>query len=83
MPPRDGGMHLVARPPAGAAFDDLTAVEACARAGIATTALSPHFADPARAEQGLLLGYACVPERTVPLAVKRMAEALKPRGGKA
>ncbi|MBO1019133.1 PLP-dependent aminotransferase family protein [Methylobacterium sp. SD274] len=81
VPPRDGGMHLVARPPAGAAFDDLTAVEACARAGIATTALSPHFADPARAEQGLLLGYACVPERAVIPAVRRMAEALKPRGG--
>ncbi|GJD40158.1 PLP-dependent aminotransferase family protein [Methylobacterium bullatum] len=83
VPPRDGGMHLVARPVPGTDFDDRLAVEACARAGIATTALSPHFADPARAEQGLLLGYACVPERAVIPAVRRMAEALKPRGGKA
>lgn len=77
VPPRDGGMHLVARPVAGAEFDDRRAVEACARAGIATTALSPHFADPARAEQGLLLGYASVPERAIAPAVRRMAEALQ------
>lgn len=77
VPPRDGGMHLVARPPAGAGFDDLRAVAACARAGIATTALSPHFTDAARADQGLLLGYAAVPERAIAPALRRMAEALR------
>ncbi|GJE16126.1 MocR-like pyridoxine biosynthesis transcription factor PdxR [Methylobacterium marchantiae] len=77
--PRDGGMHLVGRPVAGAgaAFDEAGAVAACARAGIATTALSPHFANGSRAERGLLLGYAAVPERAIAPAVRRMAEALR------
>ncbi|WP_196805452.1 PLP-dependent aminotransferase family protein [Methylobacterium sp. 77] len=77
VPPRDGGMHLVARPVAGTRFDDGRAVEACARAGLATTALSPHFSDRSLAEQGLLLGYASVPERAIVPAVRRMAEALR------
>jgi GntR family transcriptional regulator / MocR family aminotransferase len=79
IPPLDGGLHLVARPRPGLAarFDDIRAVEACARAGLTVAALSPYFANPAAAEPGLLLGYAAVPERAIGPALRRLAEVLR------
>lgn len=75
--PMQGGMHLVARPgprwPAG--LDDRTAAAACARAGVASVALSAYRALPGGAP-GLLLGYAAVPERAVAPAVRQLVRAL-------
>ncbi len=80
--PLEGGMHLVARPGPDwpPRLGDVAAVAALARAGIAAVALSAYHADPAEAAQGLLLGYAAVPERAIVPAVVRLGEILRADG---
>jgi GntR family transcriptional regulator/MocR family aminotransferase len=71
-------MHLLARlaPPLAARMDDRTAVRRAAAQGIAVTPLSAfHMANPRR--QGLLMGYAGVPEAAIEPAAKRLAAALR------
>jgi GntR family transcriptional regulator/MocR family aminotransferase len=76
--PDDSGLHLVARlaPDLAARMDDRAASARAARAGIAAPALSSYFTtEPAM--QGLLLGYAAVPESGMAASVERLAAALE------
>jgi GntR family transcriptional regulator/MocR family aminotransferase len=78
--PAAAGMHLVATPAAGLGIDDRTASARAAAAGIDAPALSSFLAAAAPAErdvQGLLLGFAAVPEDQVDAAVQRLAAALQ------
>jgi GntR family transcriptional regulator/MocR family aminotransferase len=56
---------------------DRGAAEAAARAGIAVAPLSDYFITGKPARQGLLLGYAAVPEVEIERGAKRLAEALR------
>lgn len=73
----DAGMHLVARvePAWREAPDDLALARHLARAGITVSPLSSLYLGKVT-QQGLLMGYAAVPERAIEPAVARMAEAL-------
>ncbi|MCJ2053671.1 PLP-dependent aminotransferase family protein [Methylobacterium sp. J-070] len=75
--PMEGGMHLIARPgpawPAG--LTDTAATDALGRAGISAVALSAYYAG--RPAEGLLLGYAAVPERAMDPAMRLLAETLR------
>lgn len=75
--PAEAGMHLVARmtPALTARMDDRTARRRAAEAGINVSALSSFYAE-GFGRQGLLLGYAAVPEAEMPAAVARLAGAL-------
>ena len=77
LAPDEAGMHLVATltPDLAARMDDTTATERAAGVGIATTALSSFYMGEGR-RQGLLLGYAAVPEAQMDAAVARLARAL-------
>jgi GntR family transcriptional regulator/MocR family aminotransferase len=78
LSPASAGMHLLARlaPPLAARMDDRTAVRRAAAQGIAVTPLSAfHTANPRR--QGLLMGYAGVPEAAIEPATIRLAAALR------
>ncbi|MNT17514.1 HTH-type transcriptional regulatory protein GabR [compost metagenome] len=75
----NAGLHLVLRLPDDA--DDV-AITAAARArGIVVRPLSRYFIGNA-VQQGLLLGYACVPEEDIAPAFDRLLGCL-PRGGTA
>jgi len=77
LAPDGAGMHLVGRlgPELAGRMDDRAAVAAAAEAGVTLAALSAYFLDlPTR--QGLLLGYAGVPEPEIEAAVERLAGAL-------
>jgi GntR family transcriptional regulator/MocR family aminotransferase len=78
LAPDEAGMHLVAAltPDLAARMDDTTAAAKAAGAGLATSALSSFYMGAAR-RQGLLLGYAAVPEAKMDAAVARLARALK------
>jgi GntR family transcriptional regulator / MocR family aminotransferase len=73
VPPSDAGMHLLGRLASGIA--DVAAAEAAVAAGVAVRPLSVHQLG-ARPAQGLLLGYAGVPEREIDRGVERLAIAL-------
>ena len=77
LAPDQAGMHLVARlaPDLAKRMDDREAGRRAAAAGVSARPLSSFYVGPAR-EQGLLLGYAGVPDRTIKPAVRRLAEAL-------
>jgi GntR family transcriptional regulator/MocR family aminotransferase len=83
--PDPGGMHLVGYLHAdlAARMDDREASRRAAAAGIAAPALSLHWIGPGRGpgidrsrRQGLILGYAALPERQIDAAVRRLAKAL-------
>lgn len=48
--------------------------------GLAPAPLSPWYLSPKRAQPGLLLGIATVPDRGVPAACKRLFEAIRDQG---
>ncbi|HXJ32917.1 MAG TPA: PLP-dependent aminotransferase family protein [Candidatus Eisenbacteria bacterium] len=71
--PSQAGMHVVGRLPRG--VGDEAVAEAALRAGISVRPLSVHHLGPRR-EDGLLLGYAGVPEREIDRGVERLADAI-------
>jgi GntR family transcriptional regulator/MocR family aminotransferase len=78
LAPASAGMHLLARlaPPLALRMDDREATARAAAHGIAVAPLSAfHMTNPRR--QGLLLGYAGVPEAQIEPAVIRLAAALR------
>ncbi len=82
VPPDDAGLHLMAwlKPDLAERLGDQGAAEVAAAAGIAVSPLSDYFmATPSRHEsvQGLLLGYAAVPEDEIELGAQRLATALR------
>jgi GntR family transcriptional regulator/MocR family aminotransferase len=78
--PAEAGMHLVAALPPGT--DDVALAAEVARAGIVVRPLSVHYVGrPVR--NGLLLGYAGVPEREIDRGVEVLARVLRERGRRA
>ena len=75
--PSQSGMHLVGMfsPDLSARLQDKAASELLAEAGITAPPLSGYYRGGDVA-QGLLLGYAAVPEEEIEPAVRRMAEVL-------
>ncbi len=75
--PSQTGINVLARGAAGTllAADDLAAARAAEAFGVTTTPLSSFFLK-APAHNGLLLGYAAVPEEAIPGAVGKLAAAL-------
>eukprot|EP00752_Nemacystus_decipiens_P015441 g13772.t1 len=75
--PAEAGMHLVARmtPRLTARMDDDAARRKAAEAGVNVAALSSFYAESV-GRQGLLLGYAAVPEAEAAPAIERLAQAL-------
>jgi GntR family transcriptional regulator/MocR family aminotransferase len=67
--PSAAGMHLVGRLAPGA--DDRAIAQAASEAGVEAPALSSYYHGPAAA-QGLLLGYAGVPEQAIAPAAARL-----------
>jgi len=77
LQPDDAGLHLIAglTPDLAARMDDRTASRRAREASIVAPALSDFYqGKPDR--QGLMLGYAGVPEDEIERAVKRLAGAL-------
>lgn len=77
LAPDEAGMHLTAglAPALAARMDDTTAAARAAAAGLATAPLSRFYiGEPTR--QGLMLGYAAVPEAQMDAAVRKLARAL-------
>lgn len=76
--PDDAGLHLMAwlTPAVAEGLGDRGAAEVAAAAGIAVSPLCDYFTGlPDR--QGLLLGYAAVPEDEIERGARRLAEALR------
>jgi GntR family transcriptional regulator/MocR family aminotransferase len=76
VPPDDAGLHLMAwlKAPLAKKLGDRGAAEAAASVGIAVSPLSEYYAGtPDR--QGLLLGYAAVPEEEIESGAQRLARA--------
>ena len=75
--PSQSGMHLVGMlsPDLSARLADRTASDRLAEAGITASPLSGYYRG-GDVEQGLLLGYAAVPEAEIEPAVRRMAAVL-------
>ena len=71
----DAGMHLVLELPAHC--DDVAISKEAARYGVTARALSTYYADPETAFTGLVLGYASVPEETIPKAFSLLASIIK------
>ncbi len=76
--PDNAGMHLVGslEPGLAARLDDRAASARIAEIGITAPALSGYFIEKVRRE-GLLFGYAGVPETEIRSAIARLAEALR------
>ncbi|GAB4359670.1 MAG: PLP-dependent aminotransferase family protein [Kiloniellaceae bacterium] len=80
--PDDAGLHLVAwlKPALAQRMGDRGAAAVAEAAGISLTPLSDYYAGPpAKGEtrrQGLLLGYAAIPEKEIERGARRLAEAL-------
>ncbi|WP_340116273.1 PLP-dependent aminotransferase family protein [Pelagibius sp. 7325] len=83
VPPDDAGLHLVAwlKPPLAERLGDKGAAQLAAEAGVAVTPLSDYYAGPPAKDearlQGLLLGYAAVPEDEIERAARRLAAAFR------
>jgi GntR family transcriptional regulator/MocR family aminotransferase len=77
--PDDAGLHLMGwlKPGLAERLGDRGAAQAAAAAGIAVAPLSDYFISDEPARQGLLLGYAAVPEDDIERGAKRLAEALR------
>jgi GntR family transcriptional regulator/MocR family aminotransferase len=75
--PSAAGMHLVGRLAPGP--DDRAVAQAAGEAGVEAPALSSYYDGPAAA-QGLLLGYAGVPEPAIAPAVARLTMAIERAG---
>ena len=71
--PTDAGMHLVAWLNGR---DDRSAAEAIWRAGIDCLPLS-MYCDKRRVDDGLMLGFACAPEKDIPVNVETLVQALE------
>jgi GntR family transcriptional regulator/MocR family aminotransferase len=78
VPPDDAGLHLMAwpTPELSQRLDDQGAAEAAAAAGVAVSPLSDYFMGKPE-KQGLLLGYAAVPEDEIEIGAQRLAAALR------
>ena len=78
VPPDPGGLHLVGFLTPGLArrMDDVTASRRAAEAGIAVPALSKYWIGRA-GRQGLMLGYAAMPEVSLEPTIERLARALR------
>ncbi|NQU57091.1 MAG: PLP-dependent aminotransferase family protein, partial [Rhodospirillales bacterium] len=74
----DAGMHLMAyfSPSLGRRMDDIEATRRAAAVGVSVYPLSAFYANPKQGAQGLLLGYAAVPEAEMDAAVCKLATAL-------
>jgi len=74
----DAGMHLIAYFSASLAarMNDIEATRRAAAMGLSVYPLSAFYADPQQGDQGLLLGYAAVPEAEMDNAVGKLAQAL-------
>jgi GntR family transcriptional regulator/MocR family aminotransferase len=79
LEPDDAGMHLLARlaPALARRMTDREAAGRAEAAGIAVSPLSSYFMEGPGA-QGLLLGYAGVPDTEIHDGVRRLAKALAP-----
>jgi GntR family transcriptional regulator/MocR family aminotransferase len=77
VPADPGGLHLVAylSPALSRRMDDREASRRAALAGIAVPPLSDYWIGRAQ-RQGLLLGYATLPEQAIEPAIARLAEVL-------
>ena len=77
LSPDPAGMHLVGylAPSLAARMDDLEASRRAAQNGVSARPLSGFYAGPVK-QQGLLLGYAGVPDKMIEPAVERLAAAL-------
>src|SRR5262249_26057994 len=82
VPPDPGGLHLVGylTPELARRMDDREASRRAAAAGIGLPALSAHWSgrgtSPA-GRQGLLIGYATLPEKAIEPAIARLAQVLQ------
>ncbi len=80
--PDDAGLHLMAwlKPEVADKLGDKQAAQIAAEAGIAVAPLADYFCG-APTRQGLLLGYAAVPEDEIVRQAERLGEALRRRLG--
>jgi GntR family transcriptional regulator/MocR family aminotransferase len=78
VPPDPGGLHLVGflSPHLARRMDDVTASRRAADAGISVPPLS-RFSMGRAGRQGLMLGYAAMPEKSIDPAIERLARALE------
>ncbi|WP_259781211.1 MocR-like pyridoxine biosynthesis transcription factor PdxR [Aestuariispira ectoiniformans] len=76
--PSEAGMHVMARfrPELAARMTDVEAVERARDKGLSLSCLSSYYA-ASNGHQGLLLGYAAVPEEQMAEAVDRLARVLE------
>jgi GntR family transcriptional regulator/MocR family aminotransferase len=81
--PDDAGLHLKGwlKPEIAERRGDRGAAAAAARAGIAVAPLSDYYISDKPARQGLLLGYAAVPEDQIERGAQRLAEAFRTATG--
>jgi GntR family transcriptional regulator / MocR family aminotransferase len=75
----DAGLHLTAW--LSGKGDDVIASANAARHGIFTRPLSSHYLTPAK-RNGLILGFGCVPSRSMRQSVSRLKEALEGHGNR-
>ncbi len=82
VPPDPGGLHLVGFLTTELAkrMDDVTASRRAGAAGIAVPPLSRYWIGRA-GRQGLMLGYAAMPEALIEPAIERLARALDSKHG--
>jgi GntR family transcriptional regulator/MocR family aminotransferase len=72
----EAGLHMVMHLPRGA--DDLGISMAARTQGLSARPLSRYYSEGAATQQGLLLGYACVPEAEIGPAFRKLAEVIEP-----
>jgi GntR family transcriptional regulator / MocR family aminotransferase len=79
VPPDPGGLHLIGylAPDLARRMDDREASRRAAAHGMAVPPLSDYWIGRPR-RQGLMLGYATLPEAAIEPAMARLAKALKP-----
>ncbi|MEM5328675.1 PLP-dependent aminotransferase family protein [Paraburkholderia sp. JHI2823] len=70
----DAGLHVVLQLPEGS--DDRAVAEAALARNIVVRPLSGYYSSRERANAGLLIGYACVPDEEIPPAFETLAEAI-------
>jgi GntR family transcriptional regulator/MocR family aminotransferase len=80
VPPDSGGLHLVgfSTPELARRMDDFTASRRAAAVGITVPPLSKYWIGSS-GRQGLMLGYAAMPEAAIEPAIERLAAALTRR----
>lgn len=71
----DAGLHLVLDLPQ--TMDDREVERVVRERGVLTRALSRYYAVPERAQKGLVLGYACVPENGMAASFEIIVQALR------